>query len=39
MAIQDAGSISEEILEEKAPYLIPTEGAIRPERLAANRQH
>ena len=25
MAIQDAGSISEEIFEAKAPYLIPTE--------------
>jgi len=26
MAIQDAGSISEEFLKAKAPYLIPTEG-------------
>jgi hypothetical protein len=26
MAIQDAGSISEEVLKEKAPYLIPAEG-------------
>jgi hypothetical protein len=24
MAIQDAGSISEEVFEAKAPYLIPT---------------
>ena len=26
MAIQDAGSISEEVFKAKAPYLIPTEG-------------
>jgi hypothetical protein len=26
MAIQDAGSISEEFLKAKAPYLIPAEG-------------
>jgi hypothetical protein len=38
MAIQDAGSISEEIFKSKAPYLIPTEG-IEPEQLAADLQH
>jgi hypothetical protein len=27
MAIQDAGSISEEVFKAKAPYLIPTEGS------------
>jgi hypothetical protein len=29
MAIQDAGTISEEIFKAKAPYLIPTEGNCR----------
>jgi CheY-like chemotaxis protein len=39
MAIQDAGSISEEIFEEKAPYLIPAEEDETDAGSAIARNH